>query len=637
LTFVVGGPAIGSFDGVSTSGCKVRGWAFDPDNPSTSINVHVYRDGPAGSGTFVMSCSANLSRSDVNSYYGISGYHGFDCSLPSSYQGTGSHNLYIHAIDINGSPNNVISNSPKSLSCSAPAVNGSCGTAAKSYVYNATRYTGSFCSSGTASPSSPAFPAQGGLRTWTCQGSNGGSTRSCTATRQSVPTPTLTLQASPSSVSYNSSSTLSWSSTNTTSCTAFSGWTGSKATSGSESTGNLTTSQTYTLSCTGPGGSITRSVEVNVGPSVPAVLPPVCSADGTSAQVRWTWPSGATSFALRINDTSNGWTGTCSSVNSGDVCGELSTNSYVKTTIPGRQYQVWVHAFANGVYSPASTVYTFSCPGPVTVTGRIYDQTTGQGVANITIPACANNPGTTTDVNGNYFFQVPFGQGFCIRPTMSIPFGWAGPILTGLPVVQQAQKTYEWQVAGVNLGDPVCLTNPSASGCTSWKQWDRAVDNGYDFMYTSPPPTLAICSSSCGSGSSALSSFTLGVNSTRTIYTCFGPGTGDTVCQNGSSTFSSWLIGNSSVADISPSSGSQTVVTGRSHQNSPTTLGASFSSGGQNYTASSSVSVICTPSCGDRSQKCSGQTYADSCGTVDACQGTRDCSSGAGDYKEVAP
>jgi len=37
--------------------------------------------------------------------------------LPSSYVGTGNHALYIHAIDTNGVPNNVISSSPRGLNC----------------------------------------------------------------------------------------------------------------------------------------------------------------------------------------------------------------------------------------------------------------------------------------------------------------------------------------------------------------------------------------------------------------------------------------------------------------------------------------------------------------------------------------
>ncbi len=66
----------------------------------------------------------------------------------------------------------------------AAPVNGACGTASKTYVYTATSYgTDTFCANGTASPASPAFPAQGQTIPWTCVGTNNGTNASCSATR----------------------------------------------------------------------------------------------------------------------------------------------------------------------------------------------------------------------------------------------------------------------------------------------------------------------------------------------------------------------------------------------------------------------------------------------------------------------
>ena len=76
--------------------------------------------------------------------------------------------------------------------------------------------------------------------------------------------PTIALSASPTSVSSGGSSTLTWSSTNATSCTASGGWSGSHATSGSRSTGTVNASTTYTLTCTGSGGSTSQSAVVTV-------------------------------------------------------------------------------------------------------------------------------------------------------------------------------------------------------------------------------------------------------------------------------------------------------------------------------------------------------------------------------------
>ncbi|MCK9578120.1 hypothetical protein M0R01_01330, partial [bacterium] len=66
-------------------------------------------------------------------------------------------------------------------------INGSCGTAARSYAYNVTSYSGySQCSSGSSS--NTTFPNPGGSVSWTCSGQNGGSaSTTCTASRAATP------------------------------------------------------------------------------------------------------------------------------------------------------------------------------------------------------------------------------------------------------------------------------------------------------------------------------------------------------------------------------------------------------------------------------------------------------------------
>jgi len=67
----------------------------------------------------------------------------------------------------------------------------------------------------------------------------------------------------PITINYNTSATIAWSSANATSCSISpTGWSG---TSGSQPTGNLTSAQTYTLTCSNSVGSVIDSVTVNVG------------------------------------------------------------------------------------------------------------------------------------------------------------------------------------------------------------------------------------------------------------------------------------------------------------------------------------------------------------------------------------
>ncbi|MBE9516069.1 MAG: fibronectin type III domain-containing protein, partial [Proteobacteria bacterium] len=67
------------------------------------------------------------------------------------------------------------------------------------------------------------------------------------------PAPVVSLSASPTSVAFNGSSTLSWNSFNASSCSASGDWSGSKSTSGSANLTGLTANGNYTLTCTGAG------------------------------------------------------------------------------------------------------------------------------------------------------------------------------------------------------------------------------------------------------------------------------------------------------------------------------------------------------------------------------------------------
>ena len=104
---------VGIFDGVNTADWTLHGWAYDPDSVSTSINVHVYVEGPAGSGYLLGGFPANLARNDVNTAIGITGKHGFVISIPEYLQNQ-YHTFYIYGIDATGNNNALLAQSPKS-------------------------------------------------------------------------------------------------------------------------------------------------------------------------------------------------------------------------------------------------------------------------------------------------------------------------------------------------------------------------------------------------------------------------------------------------------------------------------------------------------------------------------------------
>ena len=77
--------------------------------------------------------------------------------------------------------------------------------------------------------------------------------------------PTVSLGAAPNTVAPAGSTLLTWSSSNASSCSATGAWSGGKATSGSQTINSIMAASIYTLSCTGSGGSTTRSATVTVG------------------------------------------------------------------------------------------------------------------------------------------------------------------------------------------------------------------------------------------------------------------------------------------------------------------------------------------------------------------------------------
>jgi hypothetical protein len=99
-----------------------------------------------------------------------------------------------------------------------------------------------------------------------------------------VMAPTATLSANPTSIPSGQSSTLTWGSTNATSCTGTNFSTGN-AVSGSLPVAPLTTT-TYSVSCTGAAGSASASATVTVSNSVPTFAIGARVATTTTVTVR---------------------------------------------------------------------------------------------------------------------------------------------------------------------------------------------------------------------------------------------------------------------------------------------------------------------------------------------------------------
>ncbi len=170
-----------------------------------------------------------------------------------------------------------------------------------------------------------------------CTGPGGTSDPDTVSVNVSAPSPTVDLKINGSdtsvSVSYNGSATLSWTSTNATSCTASGDWSGAKAiSSGGESTGNLTSSKTYTIVCTGPGGTSNYdTVSANVQVNPPTVN---LKANGSDGPITITYNTPANLWWVTTNEptsciASGAWSGAKATAGGNETTGNLTlTQSY---------------------------------------------------------------------------------------------------------------------------------------------------------------------------------------------------------------------------------------------------------------------------------------------------------------------
>lgn len=168
--------------------------------------------------------------------------------------------------------------------------------------------------------------------------------------------PTCTLTASPSSITSSQSSTLTWSSTNATSVTASGGWSGEKALSGNQSVSPSSTT-TYTITCTGPGGTrqATATVSVNTPPAAPICsisANPSSIAQGGTSTLAWTSGGGT----VRLDKS---WTDNTSLNGSSQVVLE-STRTFTVTCFnsAGQSATSSVTVTVTGPACPTTNDYT---------------------------------------------------------------------------------------------------------------------------------------------------------------------------------------------------------------------------------------------------------------------------------------
>ncbi|MBI2096987.1 MAG: peptidoglycan-binding protein, partial [Candidatus Sungbacteria bacterium] len=131
-------------------------------------------------------------------------------------------------------------------------------------------------SSGSGSAFSTSYASQG---SYTVTVASGPQAAGCGVAVSQLPpppvAPALSFSANPVAINTGGNVTLTWVSSDANSCSASGGWSGPKSTSGNESVGPIYTDVSFTLSCMGDGGTVTKSVTVTIGtPPAADTLPP---------------------------------------------------------------------------------------------------------------------------------------------------------------------------------------------------------------------------------------------------------------------------------------------------------------------------------------------------------------------------
>ncbi len=342
--------------------------------------------------------------------------------------------------------------------------------------------------------------------TLVCTGAGGTSTPTSTAVTVSAPLPTVTLTASPTTVNSGAETTLSWNSTNATSCTAGGGWKGTLATSGSQVSTPLTMATTFTLTCTGAGDtSAPASASVGVTSSAVAPVPtatltanPLSIAGGTAATLTWTSTNATACMA------GGGWSGTLAASGTKSTAA-LAVNTMYTLTCTGP-----------GGTSPAATATVNVIPTatltalPVTVAGGMASTLTW---ASTNATACAGTGSWTQSLSPSGSQSTgPVLTNSTFDLTCSGLGGTSAVVSATVNVVPTATLTANPAVIVSGGTSMLTWSSSNATACTASGGWSGPLASAGNKTTTAQSATVTYSLTCTGAGgSSAVASATVAV------------------------------------------------------------------------------------------------------------------------------
>lgn len=224
--------------------------------------------------------------------------------------------------------------------------------------------------------------------------------------------PTVTLTASPLSLPSSGRVTVTWSSTDATSCTASGDWSGARAISGTI-TDTFSVTRTLVLTCSGAGGSASASVTVTVGSGAATTTPttPTTPTSTFTAGMRI-----VTTDVVNVRDVNSNLLGT-------QVAGVIGTVLNITPQSNGGYIYIPVD-FDSGVDGWVADAFVAAYSAPTTETPTTETPVTEQPVTEtpVTEEPVTENPTTEEPVT-----ETPVTE----TPTTETPSSWLSNFKSG--------------------------------------------------------------------------------------------------------------------------------------------------------------------------------------------------------------
>jgi hypothetical protein len=376
--------------------------------------------------------------------------------------------------------------------CTATGGTGTDGWAGSQPVFSSGTSTGAISSAGTYT------------YTLNCSGSGGASGPSSVIINvNSVPPPAASitsLSASPTSLVVGQSTSLAWSTSSATACTASGGsgadnWTGSVATSSTGMTvGPINTAGNfaYQLTCTGPGGSsgpTSVTVDVASAPPVPTIstftASPTTIQTGQSISLAWS-SSGATACVASGGTGADGWSGAEPVSSSGTSVGPIN--------VTGSETYTVTCSGAGGTSTPSSVSITVTATPPAA-----------------SIASFTATPSSLQSGGASSLAWTSSNADSCTAGGGSGSDGWGGPVATSSSgtstgALSAGTYTYTLTCTGPGGGSPtssavVTVTNaPPAASITSFVATPSALTVGQSTQLSWSTSAATSCTASGGTG-----------------------------------------------------------------------------------------------------------------------------------------